>query len=176
MGEQPCCPLAANQQRQAMNTMEKFVPKNSSCSCGSGKKYKQCCFKKDLKTKQAQRKTATFNLDDSSQVKRKIHSLDSIPTHNVNGLTPDISKQQMINMVLDEFFRALSIEQVGMLADLTNRIVAEMNIVPIFTYGDLGNASEADSRFEHYCMQVVCLAGNDPMELFVENMETSNGT
>ena len=54
-----------------------------------------------------------------------------------------------------------------MLADLTNRIVAEMDIVPLFTYRDLGNALEADSRFEHCCMQVVCLAGNDPLELFV---------
>ena len=176
MGERLCRPLAAYPQRQAINTMRKSVPKNSPCPCGSGKKYKQCCFTKDLKTRQAQRKTVTLKLDDGSQVKRKIHSLDSIPTHNVNGLTPDISKQQMMDMVLDEFYRALSIEQVGMLADLTNRIVAEMNIVPIFTYRDLGNALEADSRFEHHCMQVVYLAGNDPMELFVDKMRILNRT
>ena len=168
MGNNVCRPPAAYPQRQVINTMGKSVPRNYPCPCGSDKKYKQCCFAKDLKTKQAQRKTATFGLDDGSQVNREILSLDSIPTHNVNGLTPDISKQQMMDMVLDEFFRVLSIEQVGMLADLTNRIIAEMNIVPIFTYRDLGNALEADSRFEHYCMQVVCLAGNDPMELIVE--------
>ena len=147
--------------------MERSVPRNSPCPCGSGKEYKQCCFASDLKTKQAQRKTVTFSLDDGSQVNREVLSLDSIPTHNVNGLTPDISKQQMMDIILDEFHRVLSTEQVGMLADLTNRIVAEMNIVPLFTYRDLGNALEADSRFEHYCMQLVCLAGNDPMELLI---------
>jgi hypothetical protein len=150
--------------------MGKSVPKKSPCPCGSGKKYKDCCFAKDWKTKQAQRKTVTLSLDDGGQQKRNVHSLDSIPTHNANGLTPDITKKQMIVLVLDEFFRILSTEQVGTLADLTNRIVAEMNIVPVFTYRDLGNALEADSRFEHYCMQLVCLAGNDPVEIYVDKM------
>jgi len=152
--------------------MGKSVPKNSPCPCGSGKKYKYCCFTKDWKTKQAQRKMATLTLDDGSQVKRKVHSLDSIPTHNTNGLTPDISKKKMIVLILDEFFRILNTEQVGTLADLTNRIVAEMNIVPVFTYRELGNMLEADSRFEHYCMQLVCLAGNDPIEIFADKMGT----
>ena len=101
-----------------------------------------------------------------------MHSLDSIPTHNTNGLTPDITKKQMIALVLDEFFRILSTEQVGTLADMTNSIVAEMNIVPVFTYRDLGNVLEADSRFEHYCMQLICLAGNDPVEVYVDKMGT----
>jgi len=152
--------------------MRKSVQKNSLCPCGSGKKYKYCCFAKDWKTKQAQRKTATFSFDDGSQVKRNVHSLDSIPTHNTNGLTPDITKKQMIALILDEFFHILSTEQVGTLADMTNRIVAEMNIVPVFTYRDLGKALEADSRFEHYCMQLICLAGNDPVEVYVDKMET----
>ena len=78
----------------------------------------------------------------------------------------------MIDLVLDDIFRILNVEQIGMLADMTNRIVAEMNIVPIFTYRDLGNALDADSRFEHYCMQVICLAGNDPTELLVDKMGT----
>jgi len=152
--------------------MGKSVPKKSLCPCGSGKKYKYCCFAKDWKTKQAQRKTVTFSLDDGSQLKHKVHSLDSIPTHNTNGFTPDITKKQMIALVLDEFFRILSAEQVGTLADMTNRIVAEMNIVPVFTYRDLGNVLEADSRFEHYCMQLVCLAGNDPVKVYVDKMGT----
>ncbi len=78
----------------------------------------------------------------------------------------------MIALVLDEFFRILSTEQVGTLADMTNRIVAEMNIVPVFTYRDLGNVLEVDSRFEHYCMQLVCLAGNDPLKVYVDKMGT----
>jgi len=45
--------------------MGKSVPKNSLCPCGSDKKYKYCCFARDWKTKQAQRKTVTFSLDDS---------------------------------------------------------------------------------------------------------------
>jgi len=78
----------------------------------------------------------------------------------------------MIGLILDDFFRILGTEQVGTLADLTNRIVAEMNIVPVFTYRDLGNALEADPRFEHYCMQLICLARNDPVELYVNKMGT----
>lgn len=58
----------------------------------------------------------------------------------------------MIAMILDDFFRILSTEEVGTLADMTNRIVAEMNIIPVFTYRELGNALEADPRFEHYCV------------------------
>ena len=152
--------------------MGKSAPKNSPCPCGSGKKYKICCSAKDRKTKQAQRKMATFSLDDGSQVKRRVCSLDSIPTHNTNGVAPEITKKQMTALVLDEFFRILSNEQVGTLAEMTNRIVEEMNIVPVFTYRDLGNALETDPRFEHYCMQLVCLAGNDPVEVYVGKMET----
>ena len=122
--------------------------------------------------KYAQQKMAAFSLDDSSRQKRSVHSLDSIPTHNAKGLTPDITKKQMIALVLDELFRILSAEQVGTLADMTSRIVAELNIVPVFTYRDLGNALETDSRFEHYCMQLVCLAGNDPVEVYVDKMGT----
>ncbi len=78
----------------------------------------------------------------------------------------------MIALILDEFFHILSTEQVGTLADMTNRIVAEMNIVPVFTYRDLGNVLETDSRFEHYYMQLVCLAGNDPVKVYVDKMGT----
>jgi len=155
-----------------MKEMGKSVPKNSQCPCGSGKKYKYCCFARDWKTKYAQQKMAAFSLDDGSRQKRSVHSLDSIPTHNAKGLTPDITKKQMIALVLDELFRILSAEQVGTLADMTNRIVAELNIVPVFTYRDLGNALETDSRFEHYCMQLVCLAGNDPVEVYIDKMGT----
>lgn len=122
--------------------------------------------------KRAQSKVAAFSFDDGSQMKRTVHSLDSIPTHNRNGLAPDITKKQMIDLVLDDFLLTLNVEQIGMLADMTNRVGAEMNIVPVFTYRDLGNALDADSRFEHYCMQVICLAGNDPTELLVDKMGT----
>jgi len=152
--------------------MGKSVPKNFACPCGSGKKYKDCCFGKDLKRKQAQRKTITLNLDDGSQVKRNVHSVDSIPTHNTKGLTPDITKKQMIALILDEFFRILSTQRVETLVDLTNRVIEDMNIVPDFTYRDIGNALDADSRFEHFCMQLVCLAGDDPVEVYVNKMGT----
>ena len=152
--------------------MGKSVPKNFGCPCGSGKKYKDCCFADDWKRKQAQRKTITLNLNEGSQVKRNVHSLDSIPTHNTKGLTPDITKKQMIALVLDEFFRILSTQQVETLVDMTNRVVEDMNIVPVFTYRDIGNALDADSRFEHYCMQLVCLAGDDPVEVYVDKMGT----
>jgi hypothetical protein len=152
--------------------MRKSVQKNALCSCGSGKKYKYCCYKKDWNTKQAQRKMVTFSFDDDSHVQRKVHSMDSIPTHNANGLTSNIPKEQLVAMILDDFFRILSTEEVGTLTDLTNRIVTEMNIVPVFTYRDLGNALEADPRFEHYCMQLICLAGNNPVELYINKMGT----
>ena len=78
----------------------------------------------------------------------------------------------MIALILDEFFRILSTQRVEMLVDLTNRVVEDMNIVPVFTYRDIGNALDVDSRFEHFCMQLVCLAGDDPVELYVNKMGT----
>ena len=152
--------------------MGKSVPEDSPCPCGSGKKYKHCCFVEAAKTKHGQRKIVTFSFDDGSQVKRSVHSLDSIPTHNAEGLAPDLTQRQMIALVLDEFLRILGTEQAGTLADLTNRIVAEMNIVPVFTYRDLGDALEKHPRFEHHCMQLVCLAGDDPVKVYVDKMGT----
>jgi len=47
----------------------------------------------------------TFSFDDDSHVQRKVHSMDSIPTHNANGLTSNIPKEQLVATILDDFFR-----------------------------------------------------------------------
>jgi hypothetical protein len=148
--------------------MTKSTKKDSPCPCGSGKKYKNCCFAKDSESKQARKKTAVFDLGNGNQIKRKVISLDSVPTHNTDALKPDITKEQMIALVLDRLQQILSTEKVSVFADLTNRAVSELNIVPTFTYRELGKALQSDSRFENKFMQLVCLAGSDPVELFID--------
>lgn len=150
--------------------MKKAVPRNSHCPCGSGKKYKICCFLTDRQFTEPERVDVVFNTD-GVNTKHKVTSLDSIPIHNKNGLISNVKKSKEIELFLDLAEIDLKHRNVDMLADITNRLVEEMNIVPQFTYRDIGQAIENDSRFQHYKMQIVCLAGNDPLELFVNQMK-----
>lgn len=150
--------------------MTKAVPRNSPSPCGSGKKYKKCCFLTDRKVLDSEKIDAKFNVNGVDS-KRKISSLDSIPTHNQNGLISNITKSKEIQLLLDLAEIELKYRKVDMLADITNRLVEEMNIVPQFTYRDVGMAIDKDSRFEHCQMQVVSLSGTDPMDLLMNQME-----
>jgi hypothetical protein len=62
----------------------------------------------------------------------RVASLDSIPTHNTSGLTPAISPEAMMALAADEIHRILKRERVGMLGDLVNRVVEEMNSLAAF--------------------------------------------
>ena len=60
-----------------------------------------------------------------------------------------------------------------MLADLADKVVHDLNIIPNFTYKDIGIQMEKDGRFEIEEMQVCGLKGTDPLELLIEKLETA---
>lgn len=145
--------------------MGKKIDKNDPCPCCSGKKYEFCCLGRDRESIQAVKIDGCFTDIDGNIVEMKITSLDSIPTHNKNGLHPSASSKEMVDVVIDEIHKILVAEEVGMLADLVNRAVDHMNIIPAFTYRQIGEVMEQSRRFTGLKMQVFCLAGNDPIEL-----------
>ena len=149
----------------------KSIPLNYPCPCGSGKKYKICCFQKNYAAEQAKKKIARFTLDDGSKIKRPTVMLDSIPTHNKNGLQPNITKDQMMGLCMDALFKILQEEEVGMILDLVNRVIYEMDIVPVFTYREISSCMEKDGRFETYMMQICSLKGSDPVSIMVDKMD-----
>ena len=57
-----------------------------------------------------------------------------------------------------------------MLADLVDKTVEEMNIIPDFSYGDIDTYMEQDDRFEIYRMQVCSLKATDPVKLIMEKL------
>jgi hypothetical protein len=144
------------------------VPRNSPCPCGSGKKYKNCCYYKEYLQKPAKKKEVVFTNLGQRAIKRSITDIDSIPTHNENGLRPNITKDQMINLCLDEIHTILKKEKVGMMADLVNQVIEQMDIVPTFTYREIALQMENDERFSIYKRQICSLCGTDPLELIAD--------
>jgi len=136
---------------------KKETSRNTPCPCGSGKKYNHCCDKTDLKIIPAVKKDATFSLDNDTTITRSIISTNSIPTHHQYGLRQNITKEQMMDFCLDEIHTILESEKVGMLADLVNRTVKNIGIVPTFTYREIANRIESDGRFEIIHMQICSL-------------------
>jgi len=113
----------------------------------------------------------TFTLDDRTKIKRYVRSLDSAPIHNYNGLWPHTSKEETISKCIAEIFTILKEEKVAMLADLVDKVVHDMNIIPNFTYKEIGIQMEKDGRFEVENMQVCSLKGTDPIELIMEKLD-----
>ena len=147
------------------------LKRNDPCYCGSGKKYKNCCYLKDYEEKIAEKKIAEFSLDDGSKVPLAITSIDSIPTHNKNGLTPEISKEQMMDLCIDEIKQVLDKEKVGMSHDLVDNAILAMNIIPTFTYREIAERIDKDTRFELYNLQICSLYGADPVKLMIDKLE-----
>ena len=144
------------------------IRRNDPCPCGSGKKYKHCCYLKNYKLIEPQKINAQLTTDEGGIVTTKIASQDSLPAHNKNGLTPDITPEQMMDLCLDEIYKILKSEQVSMMRDLVDRVIKEMDIVPTFTYKQIGERMSEDGRFEVHLMQACCLKGNDPIKLLGE--------
>ena len=147
------------------------IPQNSPCPCGSGKRYKNCCYPQKYSETSANKVKAKFTLDNGSNVQKSITSIDSIPAHNNNGIKPNISKEQMIGLCLDEIYGVLRSEGAGMLVDLVNRVVKSMDIVPRYTYREIADYMEADDRFAIFKKQICSLAGTDPLERMVDKLE-----
>lgn len=152
---------------------KKIVPRNSPCPCGSGKKYKKCCYQKDYEEVSAKKIKAMLTLDEEgTKENRELIAVDSIPTHNKNALKPSITKEQMMDLCLDEIYRALEINQVGMIVDLVNNAIEEMNIVPAFMYSEIVlRMQEVDNRFAVYHNQICSLKGTDPLQLIIDKLD-----
>jgi len=148
------------------------VGRNDPCPCGSGKKYKFCCFQKDYDLSVAKKKKVEFTLEDGSPVKMKVHALDAIPTHNANGLEPDITPHQMMDLCLDELVKILDKEKAGMLVDLVNRVILDMNVIPSFTYHEFSDRMAGDQRFELFNSQICSLRGTNPLELMADKIQS----
>jgi len=98
-------------------------------------------------------------------------SLDSVPVHNPDGKQSDIAKEELITSCIEVIYQILRIGKVGMLADLIDTVVQDLNIVPPFTYGEIGKQMEQDGRFEVYQMQVCSLKGTEPVSLLLDKFE-----
>jgi len=147
------------------------IKRNDPCPCGSGKKYKNCCFKKNFIEVKPEKINAHFTLADGSKITRKIRSIDAMPTHNKNGLTPAITPEQMMDLCLDEIYKILVDEKVGMTPDLADKVILEMDLVPTFTYRQLSERMMNDGRFVVVHQQICGLKGSDPVELMVDKLE-----
>ncbi len=146
------------------------IRRNDPCTCGSGKKYKRCCYLKNYKLIEPDKINAQFTKDDGGKISHTVASLDSFPAYNQNGLTPDISPEQMMDICLDEIEKILQVEKVGMMRDLVDLIIKQMDVVPTFAYREIGERMSNDGRFELHLMQVCCLKGNDPIRLLSEKL------
>lgn len=136
------------------------IGKNDPCPCGSGKKFKHCCYKKNYQL-----------LDGGKKIKIFAVSLDSVPVHNPDGIRPEMTKEEMINSCTEVIHQVLKIEKVGMLRDVVDKVVRVLNIIPNFTYREIGMQMENDGRFEVFEMQVCSLKGTDPIDLILDKLD-----
>jgi hypothetical protein len=104
-------------------------------------------------------------------IKIYTESFDSVPIHNLNGIRPTMTKEEMINSCIEVIRQILQIEKVGMLGDVVDKVVQDLNIILNFTYREIGMQMENDGRFEVYQMQVCSLKGTDPIKLILDKVE-----
>ncbi len=133
---------------------------NNPCPCGSGKTFEHCCHQMIKSTP-----------DGGKKIPILAKHVDSVPMHNSNGIRPDMAKEEIINSCIEVIHSIIKIEKVGMLRDLVDKVVQDLNITPNFTYKEIGIQMENDGRFEVYQMQVCSLKGTDPIELILNKLE-----
>jgi hypothetical protein len=147
------------------------IKRNDPCPCGSGKKYKDCCYQKMYEEISPNKKIVRFTLDDGSETYKQITSIDAIPKHNLKGLSPNVTKETMMDLCLDEIYNIIVNEKVGMLLDLVDKVIKEMDIIPGFTYREISKRMETDGRFEIFQSQICSLKGTDPVELISKKLK-----
>ena len=59
---------------------------------------------------------------------------------------PKITIEQMMDLCLDEIYDIIKKEKVGMLVDLADKVIQEMDIIPIFTYRQISKRMGIDGR------------------------------
>ena len=148
------------------------TPRNAPCPCGSGKKYRHCCYHKDCELITANKKKVTLSLDKGEKITRSVKSLDSIPTHNRGDLKLEITTEQVMDLCLEEIHKILETSNVGMLADHVDTVILKMDIVPTFTYRQIANRMGKDGRFAIYQKQICSLYGTDPLTLITKKLSS----
>lgn len=148
----------------------KAARRNEPCPCGSGKKYKNCCYQVNYVQAAAKKKTVHFTQPEGFATSAQITSFDAIPTHNKNGLRPEITSEQMMDLCLDEIYKSLAAERAGMTKDLVDAALHEMDIVPTFTYRQISERMEQDGRFSVFKGQICSLKGTDPVILMEKKL------
>jgi hypothetical protein len=120
----------------------------------------------------AKRKTVHFTQPEGFITSTQVTSIDAIPTHNKNGLRPGITSEQMMDLCLDEIYKLLAAERVGMTKDLVDAVLHKMDIVPTFTYRQIAERMEQDGRFNVFKGQICSLKDTDPVTLMAEKLHT----
>ena len=136
----------------------KKIERNAPCSCGSGKKFKHCC---------ARRQAAESYNEKKRQSEAKLASLPPTPA---DISTSDLSTDKQIHACLDLIETELREKHVGSIFKLVDAAVEKLKMAPTFSYADLADATEADDRFEIAKRQLICLAGGDPVKLYVKRL------
>jgi hypothetical protein len=113
-----------------------------------------------------------LTVDDGTQISTSVTAIDSLPTHNRNGLSPDITPEQMMDLCLDEINKLLSSESVGMVHDLVDKVIMTMDLIPTFTYREIAQRMVDDGRFEVVHHQICSPKGTDPIELMTNKLES----
>jgi len=131
------------------------VGRNEPCPCGSGKKYKKCCMLK-INQRKEREKISTERMAET-------------PPTPLNATTTS-PPAESIRLCADTFIRQLETVEVESIFKLTDRALAELKIKPNFSYADIAKAIDFDERFELAKGQLCCLAGSDPIKLYVKRL------
>jgi hypothetical protein len=118
----------------------------------------------------AKKKMVHFTQPEGFVTSTQITSFDAIPTHNKNGLRPEITPEQMMDWCLDEIHKLLAAEHVGMTKDLVDAVLHEMDIVPTFTYRQIAERMEKGGRFSVFKGQICSIKGTDPVKLMAQKL------
>ncbi|MFQ5825477.1 MAG: hypothetical protein ACE5JB_15665 [bacterium] len=71
---------------------------------------------------------------------------------------------------MDEIYKIIGKEKVGMTHDLIDKVILDMDIIPTFTYRQISERMIEDGRFEVVHGQICSLKGTDPSELMAEKL------
>ncbi len=75
-----------------------------------------------------------------------------------------------MDLCLDEIYKLLAADRVGMTKDLVDAVLHKMDIVPTFTYRQIAERMEHDRRFNVFKGQICSLKGMDPVTLMLQKL------
>ena len=87
---------------------------------------------------------------------------------DAHDVQPDSDDQ--IQQCLTVFIEELETMGAESIFQLTDIVVVKLKLRPTFSYGELAHAVADDDRFELAKRQLCCLAGGDPVKLYVKRL------